>query len=884
MNDGRVSRRGLGGERLMASATLRANWLGMLVLAVAFGLVGGLVAAALTTARRIESSYDLLRTDVDAPDNLAYGFGFEGTDDDFREVIRADPAIVDTAVTSQIVPVLTTSDGSLVGASDVLCEQGTGSLTIVTGEWPRRGTPPVRVIGGRLPAAGSVSEIALPLVTAQRDRVRVGDNLLLEEACYADVPMTAPMRLTVVGIFVGFLDVRPAGQSLYAESAIVDPALLVASGASIESAGVLVWLQPGRLTADVDTSIPLVYDFVEHAAGIADHLGPDATALRLFAALSALAAVAVLGQLLARSLRAAASNHSALTALGATRSNLRIAGLMRGAAVALGAAVVAWISTCVMTPFIPLGAADYPLTGTEVGVPWLAASSAAFATLLAVLALTAVPAASAARVHLRQPASRSWVSRLASGRQLGTIPELGLRVALEPGSGPQPVPVRSGLGAAIIAGVAVVGVVSFMGSLEHLRTTPRLVGWNWDVEVTVDDNFLEEGFPDETDSILAQHRDVLRWSLASIGRELSVGPGVTGELKTLAFATGPRAVRPVATQGRAPEGPDELLLTAVMADRLGVGIGGSVTVIVSDELTLAAGDLGVTTERADVALVAYELVGTGVVPVLDGQLDAGAALTLDGLQRLYPTPAVADVVAVLAAAEFEPLTEWLGHVPELADEVRAAGPTGAPAIVAAFTEDDLAPFFPLVSPDRLYVDFVEGVDVAHALEDLTRLGVISDITRVRGFENGRLATTEEVVLLDLESVDWLPTAFGIVMALTLVAVLAHLIATGARARRRDLATLRALGLSTRQVHAVIAWQAVTLALVTAAIAVPVGVVAGGFIWRRYADGLGVVAEAVVPWTGLLWVALVLVGVALLAAIVPARLASRRRPGVLLRSE
>ena len=88
---------------------------------------------------------------------------------------------------------------------------------------------------------------------------------------------------------------------------------------------------------------------------------------------------------------------------------------------------------------------------------------------------------------------------------------------------------------------------------------------------------------------------------------------------------------------------------------------------------------------------------------------------------------------------------------------------------------------------------------------------------------------------------------GVIMALAAAAVLAHLVATGARARRRDLAVARAIGLTPRQVRQVVRWQGATLALVSAVFGGAFGVVGGRFAWRRYAESLGVVPEPVTPW-------------------------------------
>jgi putative ABC transport system permease protein len=113
---------------------------------------------------------------------------------------------------------------------------------------------------------------------------------------------------------------------------------------------------------------------------------------------------------------------------------------------------------------------------------------------------------------------------------------------------------------------------------------------------------------------------------------------------------------------------------------------------------------------------------------------------------------------------------------------------------------------------------------------------------------------------------------------------AHLIATSARSRRRDLATLQALGFSLRQVRAVVLWQGFAMAVATGAIALPVGAIAGRLIWQRYAEGIKVVPEPVTPWSALAALLVASTVLAVVAAGPPAVAASRRRPIDALRSE
>ena len=101
---------------------------------------------------------------------------------------------------------------------------------------------------------------------------------------------------------------------------------------------------------------------------------------------------------------------------------------------------------------------------------------------------------------------------------------------------------------------------------------------------------------------------------------------------------------------------------------------------------------------------------------------------------------------------------------------------------------------------------------------------------------------------------------------------------------RALAVLRTLGFVRRQVSATVAWQATTLGSIALVIGVPVGVIAGRWGWNVFADHLGVVPDAVVPAVMTFLAVPATILVANLLAVVPGRIASRLRPGPVLRTE
>ena len=133
-----------------------------------------------------------------------------------------------------------------------------------------------------------------------------------------------------------------------------------------------------------------------------------------------------------------------------------------------------------------------------------------------------------------------------------------------------------------------------------------------------------------------------------------------------------------------------------------------------------------------------------------------------------------------------------------------------------------------------------------------------------------------------EAVDF-PLIFGAMLALFGAATLVHLLVVSVSRRRREIGLLKALGFVRGQVASVVAWQATTLALVATVIGVPLGIVAGQWVWRAFAANLGVVPVAVVPVWLVVGLAAGVVAGANILAIAPALAAARTNPVQLLRT-
>ena len=129
-----------------------------------------------------------------------------------------------------------------------------------------------------------------------------------------------------------------------------------------------------------------------------------------------------------------------------------------------------------------------------------------------------------------------------------------------------------------------------------------------------------------------------------------------------------------------------------------------------------------------------------------------------------------------------------------------------------------------------------------------------------------------------------PIALSIVLALLATMTLAHGLISSVRRRRRELAMLKTLGFTRRQVSSTVAWHASTVVAIALLFGIPLGIVAGRWAWSTLATDLGAVIVPVVPWLVLAIGIPALLLLANLVAFVPGRIAARLRPAIALRSE
>ena len=177
----------------------------------------------------------------------------------------------------------------------------------------------------------------------------------------------------------------------------------------------------------------------------------------------------------------------------------------------------------------------------------------------------------------------------------------------------------------------------------------------------------------------------------------------------------------------------------------------------------------------------------------------------------------------------------------------------------------------------LIVRFADGLDVPAEIEE-TRA------TLTKSAQDQTLFTTKGGDLLNFGRVNDLPVALAGILSVLALGVLAHVLITSIRRRRRDHAVLRTLGFVRAQVRRAVAWQATVVVAIALLVGVPAGIVVGRSLWSLLAGRLGVIVEPKVAWLPVLVVPIAGLALANLLALVPARAASRIQPATVLRAE
>ncbi|MFD6178292.1 MULTISPECIES: ABC transporter permease [unclassified Isoptericola] len=766
------------------------------------------------------------------------------------------------------------------------------------------GVLPLEVVDGALPEASG--EIALPTDVAERLKATTGDQVTLvrnvlddpQEGTWKEVRE----RLTVSGTLsdpygaysmMGGAAVAPAADVTAWEAdqhapgeASTDPATVLVTlddGTDVEQARTAITgAVTNAATAEgADTANLKVVTPEEHAEAVANEMtGGDNVIFTAFVLVFAAVALLVAALVIANTFQVLVAQRTRTLALlrcvGADKGQLRRSVLFEAAFLGLLSSIVG------LAAGIGLAQAALTIGGNmDLGVPLPSTVSITAAVILIPLVVGTVvtlvaalaPARAATRVaplEALRPSDAPSAARGAGRVRLVLsiivsvigFALLGGGVALSTAGG------EPSMG--LLVGVAG-GAMSFVGVLvgsvfwlpRAVALAGRLVGMSGPTARLAAANTLRN--PRRT---------------AATSTALLIGVTLVGMMSTGAASA--RVTMDTELDSRYPV--DVTVSTDLSSDPTAVAAGDSTVTPVPPALADTVRDVAGVSGVVETPATAATVTGDGV--------DEGLALTVRGV-----TPE--DAASAMRSTEtVDPLAKGTAVVPEdVADvwgitdgqELTLTGPDGTLAVKAAITE--LADSSLVVVPDDLAALDADApvTSLWVALEDP------SDAASVVPTIQDAVADTEapaDVVGAAVERAGFqqvIDTALGIVIGLLAAAVVialigvANTLSLSVIERRRESATLRAIGLSKGQLRGMLAVEGLLIALVGAVLGVLLGLVYG---WAGAAAALGWAGTPaiVVPWRDVLVMLVVAAVAGLVASVAPARTAVKTSPVEALASE
>jgi hypothetical protein len=200
---------------------------------------------------------------------------------------------------------------------------------------------------------------------------------------------------------------------------------------------------------------------------------------------------------------------------------------------------------------------------------------------------------------------------------------------------------------------------------------------------------------------------------------------------------------------------------------------------------------------------------------------------------------------------------------------------------AAYQQAQRNPDPTLNGPNMVFVKLRSGVSPTAALAGLQRIADDADRAFAAVPDGGgggdsvaALGVQRPAEIVNYHSMGAAPVILAAGLAAGALAALALTLAASVRRRRHDLALLKTLGFTQRQLASAVAWQASVTAVIGVVIGVPAGVALGRQLWDLFARAIYAVPEPTVPVQPVLLTVLGTLVLANIAAAIPGRTAAR----------
>jgi hypothetical protein len=601
----------VGAVVMVLRARFRQYWKSWLALSLLVAVAGGFVLTAAAAGHRTAAAFPEYRA-RHGYDVIVY------SGQSLQQLTRLPHVSSATPV-----PVTVSAD---VGCAS--CRKPIDTVNFLVNEVPPDQLPRMTtLLSGRMPRQSDPGEVLVSFTLARDNGVRIGSVLRpqlgtpaqLEGGKAKPSPALRP-ALRVVGI-VAAMSEFPSGAiphyDLYATTAYA---------AAFSHRVALLWTYYVRLAhgdadlADFDGRLrsPDVYgtyDLDEAGDAVEASIRPQVVGWYVLTGLAALAALAVIGQAMARQTVAERADHHALSTLGVRPREFVLLALLRalltGAAGAAGAVLIAVLAS----PLTPVGEARLAVPSPgRMSLDLAVVLPGALAVLAAVTAVSVWPAIRHARLLSSRPQWQPASVTVAAGRaaaqaRLPAPALIGIRHAFERGRDGQPV--GTALLGTVMAVAALCATAVFGVSLTHLISSPALYGAPFQAY------FASDGEPGSQAVVNGPLLESLRNDSAieqmTLGAFVEVN--VNGKHVRSVAMTPVRGAALLSTlDGRLPRGDRDIMLGVATMRATGARVGGTVRVTVADPA-------GVQHEAS------FRVIGRASLNAGTGGLGNGAVMT-----------------------------------------------------------------------------------------------------------------------------------------------------------------------------------------------------------------------------------------------------------------
>jgi hypothetical protein len=797
--------------------SLRRNWRALAGIALLLGLIGGLSLFALAGARRTQSAYPRFLGSTNPSTMVVDVGGLDASGYEALDAIAHLPQVVQARAYAAffVAPWVD-------GRPDL--SQGFEALGSLDGRYfdQDRFTP----IAGRLPDPSRADEVAVNEESARLYGYHVGQQIDFATVSAADAEGAAsqtvpslPPRLLIHSTIVG---VGAFVEEVVQDDTDRSPLVLFTPAYVTEAKGLETYAWQGLVLGNGDADVAAVKRTITEKSGggpqifrvtstdtfhAEQAIRPVSFALAAFGIIVGVASLVLVGQALGRHVRGEGERYAVARSLGAGPLQIAAATAVGPVLAIVVGALLAILTAVLASPAMPIGQVRRVEVASGIDADWTVLGLGA---LVSVVSLSAVVGVLVWREAPRRVQRRAKLAaRRGPSRVLGSAqlpPTVATGLRFSLASG-------QGSTAAPVRSVmasATVAVTALIAAVTFGASLQHLVShprlFGWNWDVALVDGSGYGNTKPAATNAVFASDD----NIEAWAGAFYGAEDVNGLNLPLLGMNSSSPVAPPIRDGRMIERPGEIVLGTATLAQLQVHIG--------DTVQSSSGPLIV--------------VGSATLPTIGLVHGDHTSLGVGGLVITEQVP---------------------GYDRNIAGAVRN------PASAVQTPADEYG-------PNVLFVRFRDGTDKQAAVQRL--YGETDQIADYNGIAVTPVQRSAEIVNAD--DISDSSTVLGSAIAVSALASLALALTAAVRRQRRDLALLKALGFTRRQLAAVIAWQATSIIAVGLVIGVPLGVVLGRHMWKLFARQLDVVAEPTVPMIAIAVIALAAVVAANALAALPAR--------------